>query len=637
MKPTHTTPDTREHGIAMLTTLMVLMLMSALLIGFTTVVMTDQRYRFIDRDRGQAFYADSAGIEKITADLGNLFLTNVAPTTAQVTALTVAAKMPVISGITFASPMAPTALPASQLTNYHCAGTPGPPVVTKTPVSVGSNGYTVTFCRSNTSGNPSVSDDNLIVSGTGAFAQMTALQTPYQIDVTAKTSTGGEVHLSRTMQAVAIPVFQFAMFSESDLSFFAGPNFAINGRVPTNGNLWLAQGPGATLQINGRTTVYKDVMRQTLANGNSIDNGSTWTGAVSLATNANAPTGNRDLLRTEGSVGNPNWQTISLGASPANYNGYLRTGPGSLSPPGTGAKRLSLPLISPGVGGANVDIARRPPVGEDMTSILYNERLFTKASIRILLSDAAADITNTPGVTGAAPVNLDNNWNVPANVPVGPPVYGPISSTRPPQAASPGARRGVVTASGGVAPNFTITFSAADAAQFKPRFALCAGAPCVAAPAAPITCDIKSTANPYRFSTCLNVPNVAVAANGWLSSVSPAGGLGGLVSGAPINLATAGGAGPIQFAALASMSNFNAIPFWDTSQTPPRLIQCTGDYTATQFSGCSAAPAVGSIMVSGAMSNAGVSTVGGYIKIERNNADNTGWTDITTEILNYGI
>src|SRR3954452_6333631 len=112
MKPTHTTPDTREHGIAMLTTLMVLMLMSALLIGFTTVVMTDQRYRFIDRDRGQAFYAASAGIEKITADLGNLFLTNVAPTTAQVQALTTTAKMPVIcdpSGgcITFVASQAP--------------------------------------------------------------------------------------------------------------------------------------------------------------------------------------------------------------------------------------------------------------------------------------------------------------------------------------------------------------------------------------------------------------------------------------------------------------------------------------------------------------------------------------------------
>ena len=53
---------TNQSGIAMITTLLVLMLMSALLVGFTTVVMSDQRYRFIDRDRNQAFYAASAGV-----------------------------------------------------------------------------------------------------------------------------------------------------------------------------------------------------------------------------------------------------------------------------------------------------------------------------------------------------------------------------------------------------------------------------------------------------------------------------------------------------------------------------------------------------------------------------------------------
>ena len=62
-----------ERGIAMITTLLVLMLISALLVGFTTVVMSDQRYRFIDRDRGQAFYAASGAVEKMTADLAATF------------------------------------------------------------------------------------------------------------------------------------------------------------------------------------------------------------------------------------------------------------------------------------------------------------------------------------------------------------------------------------------------------------------------------------------------------------------------------------------------------------------------------------------------------------------------------------
>ncbi|MEQ1869796.1 MAG: hypothetical protein ABL961_07205, partial [Vicinamibacterales bacterium] len=86
-----------EHGMAMITTLLVMMLMSALLVGFTAVVMSDQRYRFIDRDRNQAFYGASAGVEKMTADLGNLFLGHVAPTNAQLAALTV--NKPVIDNI----------------------------------------------------------------------------------------------------------------------------------------------------------------------------------------------------------------------------------------------------------------------------------------------------------------------------------------------------------------------------------------------------------------------------------------------------------------------------------------------------------------------------------------------------------
>ena len=151
---------TNQSGIAMITTLLVLMLMSALLVGFTTVVMSDQRYRFIDRDRNQAFYAASAGIEKLTADLGNLFLENVAPTTAQVTALTAAGSLPTISGITFAAAQAPQPLPASLLTPYHCLKNPISGE-NKAATPVGTNGYVITYCKGLTSGNPTTADDPL--------------------------------------------------------------------------------------------------------------------------------------------------------------------------------------------------------------------------------------------------------------------------------------------------------------------------------------------------------------------------------------------------------------------------------------------------------------------------------------------
>ena len=42
------------------------------------------------------------------------------------------------------------------------------------------------------------------------------------------------------------------MFSDVDLSFFAGPNFNFGGRVHTNGTLFLAQGDGGTLTLTAR-------------------------------------------------------------------------------------------------------------------------------------------------------------------------------------------------------------------------------------------------------------------------------------------------------------------------------------------------------------------------------------------------
>ena len=85
----------------------------------------------------------------------------------------------------------------------------------------GTQGYNLTYCGDATHNPTSIQPPSNIK--TGPYEGLVALQTPYQIDVTAKTATGGEVHLARTIESVAIPVFQFGTFSDVDLSFFAGP------------------------------------------------------------------------------------------------------------------------------------------------------------------------------------------------------------------------------------------------------------------------------------------------------------------------------------------------------------------------------------------------------------------------------
>src|SRR6202158_1762611 len=88
-----------EDGLAMVMALLMMLLVSVLLVGFTATIMSDQRFRGIDRDHMQAFYAAHAGLEKLTTDLGNMFQTNCAPKASNITGLTAAP--PALPGIAY--------------------------------------------------------------------------------------------------------------------------------------------------------------------------------------------------------------------------------------------------------------------------------------------------------------------------------------------------------------------------------------------------------------------------------------------------------------------------------------------------------------------------------------------------------
>ena len=84
------TPLRREAGIALLTTILLMLLMSSLLIGFVLLITQGQKMSGINNDYSRAFYASEAGMEKITADLGTLFDKNYSPTAAQFAAISAA-------------------------------------------------------------------------------------------------------------------------------------------------------------------------------------------------------------------------------------------------------------------------------------------------------------------------------------------------------------------------------------------------------------------------------------------------------------------------------------------------------------------------------------------------------------------
>ena len=89
----------REAGIALLTTILLMLLMSSLLIGFVLLITEGQKMSGMNNDYSRAFYASEAGMEKITADLGTLFNKNYSPTAAQLAAI--ASQPPQLYGISY--------------------------------------------------------------------------------------------------------------------------------------------------------------------------------------------------------------------------------------------------------------------------------------------------------------------------------------------------------------------------------------------------------------------------------------------------------------------------------------------------------------------------------------------------------
>lgn len=363
----------RDAGIALLTTMLLMLLMSSLLVGFVLLITSGQKLSGTNSDQSRAFYGAEAGMEKLTADIGTLFDTNYSPSAAQINALAAA----------------PPNLPGIQYVQYN-----------------GNSGYQINYATDG-NGNP-LADVTTVQSG--AYQGMTALATQYTLLVNARTTSGNEVKLERTTQTVGIPMFQFGVFSQTDLSFFPGPDFNFGGRTHTNGNLFLAA--GATLKLSDRVTAVQNVIRTNLSNGYSTQTGQ-YPGTVDITTSPGTTSYRAlgytegSLVNTVGSAPNPNWTNISLGAT--NYAGNLRNG-------ATGATALNLGIVLLGNGTTQpIDLIRRP-VNNNESASVTNLRYFAQASLKILLSDNPQDITSLPCVSGGNPVDLSQlatpavNW-----------------------------------------------------------------------------------------------------------------------------------------------------------------------------------------------------------------------------------
>ena len=370
----------RENGIALLTVMLILILVSAMVVGMSWMVMTDQRLNGNNQSRETAFYGAEAGMEKLTADVGNIFAVKGAITGADLTTPPVTVP-PTIQGIQY---LDSTGASTYQVT---CNGCPGAPVST-----------------------------NATILPPSPYAGMQGLITPFTLTVASQTGTGSEVKLQRQIQLVSIPVFQFGIFSDTDLSYFAGPPFDFGGRVHTNGNLWLAANAGP-LYLADKVTASGEVVRSNLENGypgggGTIADGGTYGGTVDISTTPLPipPNPTRPpyvaaqwtaLGATQGSVTGTSVYGAVSAATNTNWPTYAPVVNGMIT-----AHAPQLDLTSTALNGIKTPITliERPVSGEAAANpAQFNQRYFSGAggqvSLRILLDDYGPG--GLPGVAGA--------------------------------------------------------------------------------------------------------------------------------------------------------------------------------------------------------------------------------------------
>jgi hypothetical protein len=360
-----------SRGFTLIASLLLLCMLSGIAIGLLMMVNTEGRAGGDDLQNTMAYRSAEGAIEKMTSDLANSFQGGAVPTPTQITGL---------------NSLMPTGDASVTYPDYVF-----------TPSVNGLGALNATYAQIQT----------------GTFQGLYASTVPITLKATALRSLGQEVTMLRTVEVALVPVFQFGVFSDSDLGFYSSPNLDFQGRVHTNGDLYLGVANGYTLTFHDKITAYGNVLRTVLPNGLAAASNND-SGTVDILTAAQGCDGAqpacRAILATEGSVvgaggnppqsayngGPPAWQTVSQ----STYNGWITDGNYG-NPVNTGVKQLTLPFVSSntGVPVPQYEIVRRPPAGESATSSLGSSRLYNEAEIRVLLSD---NPTELPGGTADA-------------------------------------------------------------------------------------------------------------------------------------------------------------------------------------------------------------------------------------------
>jgi hypothetical protein len=379
----------RSRGFTLIASLLLLVLLSAIAVGLIYTVTGAGHVGGNDMEANAAYYGAESGMEKLTADLGNLYTSKLAPQQADLD--------------TMATNSVPSADEINGMTFKESA-------------------------KLQTNADGSIATNSTVIAS-GPNHGLTAEITPITLQVTATRPSGASVNMTRTVQVAQIPVFQFGVFSDSDLSYFPGPAFAFAGRVHTNGSLFLAA-DGGPLYLGSAVTAVGEIFRDRLAN--NFRNGAAYQGSVYVS-HASGGCDSIIALVAAGGGGAPGPDCLDFGPD-NNYATNDASWSGGIPPAGAknnnwvnvstvrfnsiignaasiGVQPLQLPFVKGAnaclVGGLTctsaqqIQIIRKPLAGEDPTTPLGSSREYNRANIHILLADNQADLRpGSPGNDG---------------------------------------------------------------------------------------------------------------------------------------------------------------------------------------------------------------------------------------------
>lgn len=396
-----------EQGFALVAALIILILLGVISATVLTFASTETRLATSDLNRVQTFYAAESKLEDMSFQFNKLF---------QSTAIPDAAALNTIANTNSA---AMTAGFASE--GYDFTGS-----------TLGIDTEAVdNFTRIFGAAQPFLRIPN------GPYNGMSASVKPYIGVATAKhTVTGTRVTLTRKFNSYLIPIFQFSIFSNTDVELDPGVLMSVSGRVHANGNIYAMR----NLLFTGNITTAGELVRGVNRSGDvntkdghkivemaipapasgcndplfapkicrvPMNNGGTFIGSVVGGPNfPSAALDERGFWRgSPDGVLNPTWDNDSL-TTPVNNNepGHFDKRLLTKSSSGFEVERLDLPLVE---DVTPVELIKRRVEGVDNVSPSLSEaRYMNKAKVRILIDDEPLAATNNSGIqTGGLPLS----------------------------------------------------------------------------------------------------------------------------------------------------------------------------------------------------------------------------------------